>query len=612
MRKRTLAAALLALSATACENDIVGQIVIAVQTDVHLPKDVDTIRIDVRNEGVPKFLNDYERLGTPEGAFLLPGTLTLVASEEPSDAIQILVTAFARGREGTPRILREVVTTVPPERTVTLQMPLQFLCDGQARIGDDGNVESTCPEGQTCIAGECKDNVVDSATLPDYAPEDIFVPGVCLDVGVCFDFAQGVEVDVDSGCTIDGVEDKNIALQTEGDGICGNVGCFVALDGNSPLGWETRDDGRIQLPPAVCTQLESGKIVSVVVADTSLSCPFKEVSVPTCGPWSAAGDSQQVDGPTVLSGGQQRPSSLSLGPQGTIVWSNGGTLADDGTIKQVGNQGGTPLTLAADQVPPRDVAIDASGVVYWTTSDEFSVGSGSVFAITPGDMNPAELVTGLGLPEGLAVANDTVFWTDFQPAGTGGIFREDTTGGMGTLITQTVNYPYRIEVDATHVYWTDEGVLGVPNGAVQRVPIGGGQVEVIAGSLPTPRGLVLDLDGDAATQVFWTIFDQNGVIMRAQIVDGVPAQAQTLTTGQAFPNHLTIDADYIYWTNRGDGTVRRLAKDAAPGASSVVLAEGQRSPGEIAVDDEFIYWINEGTVANNQLDGSVVRLDKPL
>ena len=40
--------ALLALLATGCTEDPIGQLVVAVQTDVHLPKDIDTIRIEVR------------------------------------------------------------------------------------------------------------------------------------------------------------------------------------------------------------------------------------------------------------------------------------------------------------------------------------------------------------------------------------------------------------------------------------------------------------------------------------------------------------------------------------------------------------------------------------
>lgn len=600
----------LALFGTACSSEVTGQIVIAVQTDVHLPKDIDTIRIEVRNEGVPKFLNDYERLGTPEGAILLPGTLTLIASDDPADAIQILVSAFTGGREGNPRIVREAVTTIPPERTVTLQLPLQFLCDGSGKI-EDGNAASDCPEGQTCIAGHCEDKAVDSATLPDFDQDDIFVPGVCLDVAVCFNLGDRADIDMDD-CTIDGVVDQNVALQTEGDGICGAIGCFVALDANSALGWQTRDDGRVQLPPAVCEQIGEGKIVNVVTADANAICPVKEVSVPTCGPWSAAGPSLPFEGPTVLSGGQQHPLSLSLGPNSTVVWTNGGTLTGDGTVKAVATVGGTPTLLADDQVPPRDITVGTDGTVFWTTAVEGMLGTGQIVSVAPGGM-PLTEVPNLDLPEGLAVRGGDLFWTDFQPDGVGGIFGTAIGAMSPVLLTQTVNYPFRIVADETHVYWTDEGTLGQNDGAVRRIPAGGGAVEAIAADLPTPRGLVLDMENGRAKSVFWTLFDDNGTIMRAEVEGGGSiGNVETIVTGQSLPNHLTIDDVYIYWTNRGDGTVRRVEKDAPAGTAPFELANNQRSPGEIAVDGEFVYWVNEGTSAEMQLDGSVVRLDKPL
>jgi hypothetical protein len=226
---------------------------------------------------------------------------------------------------------------------------------------------------------------------------------------------------------------------------------------------------------------------------------------------------------------------------------------------------------------------------------------------------PQTIASGLALPEGLAVSGNDLFWTDFQPDTVGGIFGAAISDGTPVLLTASVNYPFRIAMDDTHVYWTDEGTLGSPDGAVQRMPVGGGTPEIIADELPTPRGLVLDINNGRATSVFWTIFDQSGTVMRAEVEGGGSIGAvQTLVTSQSLPNHVTLDEVYIYWTNRGDGTVMRLPKDASPGATPFKLAENQRSPGEIAVDGDFIYWVNEGTSAQMQLDGSVVRLDKPL
>ena len=252
-------AALLTVAAagSGCTNNA-GEIVVIIQTDLSLPKDIDTIRLEVFNDGVPKFSNDYERLGDAVSQpFLLPGSLTLLGSESPADTIRIVASARKGGKEGDLQIVREVLTTIPQQRTAMLDMPLQFLCNNSGTFDSSGAVVSNCPgEGQTCIAGTCADATVDSATLPDYRAALVYDPGVCLEVKICFN--GGTPAMVDAECTIDPIEGMNVGLETEGEGICGSFGCFVALSAESSLGWETLPSGRVQLPKAVCDQLDSG------------------------------------------------------------------------------------------------------------------------------------------------------------------------------------------------------------------------------------------------------------------------------------------------------------------------------------------------------------------
>ena len=214
-----------------CSAQTTGQLVLVVQTDLSLPKDIDTIQIAVSVDGVPKFKNSYQKVGTPDGQIHLPGTIDLLAPDDPTQAVDIIVSAFSGGPFVPPRIVDEVVTTVPPDRAATLQVPLQFLCDGQA-TEVSGNPATTCPKGQTCNAGTCVTNKVDPTGLPTYSEEEVFGDGSCFDVARCFDDAAIADVDPKE-CTIDeGSHDVSIALETQGDGICGAIGCFVALDAN--------------------------------------------------------------------------------------------------------------------------------------------------------------------------------------------------------------------------------------------------------------------------------------------------------------------------------------------------------------------------------------------
>ena len=80
--------------APACSTKQSGQIMLAVQTDMSLPKDVDRVRIEVTraDSGSVIFKRDFERLGTDK-AIRLPATLGITAPEEASTAIVIRVIA---------------------------------------------------------------------------------------------------------------------------------------------------------------------------------------------------------------------------------------------------------------------------------------------------------------------------------------------------------------------------------------------------------------------------------------------------------------------------------------------------------------------------------------
>jgi sugar lactone lactonase YvrE len=609
MRRARYAAAaafgLLAIGATvpACATKVVGQIVLVIQTDLSLPKDIDTIRIEVSNEGVPKFKNDYDRLGSKDGKIRLPGTLALDAPENPSDAISIVVSARTGGKDGTVRVVREVVTTVPPGRSAELDLPIEFLCDGSGKV-ENGNAVTTCAEGETCIAGKCVDRKIDSSTLPDYLERRALGDGSCFDVTTCFDDGAIAALDLTS-CTIPPTPGVNVALQTEGEGICGAVGCFVALDAQSATGFVTAEDGTITLPPAVCEKIATGTIVNVVTAPVSSRCAQKTSSLPTCGPWSsAANNPEPTIAPVALAGGQSRPVSLVLGQDG-VYWTSGGAAGNDGTIKSVSLAGGAP-TVLVPSITPREVALKGDAMV-WTSAPPGNL-AGAVMQQKGGAITP--LVEGLDAPEGLMIFGNKIFFTEFK---TGGIYRIPLGGGAALKLAQG-NYPFRIVADPTHVYWTNEGTAGQTpaNGSVARYDYAQGGVvgvETIGGEQETPRAIALALDGGgAATAVYWANFSEQGSIMRVDLGGATPSAPVTVASGLAYPNGITVDADKVYWTNRGDGTVMALAKTAPAGEKPTVLASFQNAPGTIVTDDAAIYWVNEG--ASDAPNGAVVRLLK--
>jgi hypothetical protein len=273
-----------------------GELMLAMQTDLELPKDVDSVRIEVTSFGKTLFAQDYP-VG-PDGV-KIPATLGVVGDpSSPSTPVEVRVIA---SQSGTLRVLRNVTTTVPADRTAILRMPLAWLCWNQVTTDSTNTAQSSCPTGQTCVAGECTSNLVNSDDLKDFDPAAVFggsgdaTGGACFDTVACF--AQGFVAAVDdtdcsilkpaaSGAGINVGMIRNLGSA----GICGSEACYVPLDEDPTEGWVDAGD-KIMLPPAVCNRLTAPATPKLAIAGVvvTTSCPTKTSSTPTCGPWSSVG-----------------------------------------------------------------------------------------------------------------------------------------------------------------------------------------------------------------------------------------------------------------------------------------------------------------------------------
>jgi hypothetical protein len=295
-----LACAVALASGCSADKKTSGELIVAIQTDMSLPKDIDQVRIDVRSFGNVVFKNTYP---VGAGGLRIPATLGILPGADARSLITIRVIAFQRGK---PRMLREVVTTVPESRLATLRLPVQWISDGSAKQPDPTNEEdirSSCADGNTDIAGECVPWDIDSSTLPDHKPEEIFgggkedgTGGSCFNTSGCLAGATPLQVDtatctaiVPEGLGTDPAKlNVGLVLAPGGDGICNETGCLIPLDANTNVGWVAAGAGlaRVQLPRKICDKLAAGIVKSVVA---SSSCASKLPSMPTCGPWSSVG-----------------------------------------------------------------------------------------------------------------------------------------------------------------------------------------------------------------------------------------------------------------------------------------------------------------------------------
>ncbi|WP_437593093.1 hypothetical protein [Sorangium sp. So ce1000] len=635
--------ALAAAGAAACSGEK-GQLMVVFQTDMSLPKDIDTVRIEATLDGSVVYDETFERLGS-EGSIRLPATLGFLTPDDPSQALRVRVIASRGGRDGV-RLLREVLTTVPEGRTATLHMPIQFLCDGSAEVERDGDgnvlrdgdgnvlVKNSCPEGQSCVAGSCVPREVDSRSLPDFKIEAVLGggtgdgDGVCFDTLRCFTAAASTPVDLEAfaadptDCRATAPSGEvNVALLTQGGGICGESACFVPLDAESDAGFRVEEGNVLRLPVEVCRRAQSGKLAGLAIAPAGEgTCRRKGTDLPTCGPWSALRieyTAPDASAPVPLAVAQVHPVALRVS-SGGVAWIAGATFDEagaaraDGELKTAPVDGGEPLILGTTQASPRDLAIDeARQVAFWTNAED---GTLMVAPLAGGE--PRVLLADLEQPEGLTLSGDALAWTELWG---GGVFRAQLSGSgaevalgapedlspPGTAFTS----PYGVASAGDTVCWTYQGTLGRTDGAVA-CRVGGASVTVAAEQL-TPREIALDVDeqGNAAA-VYWASFE-GGSVFRADLGGEQVGEPEVIASDQGQLNGLAVDEEHVYWTRRDAGTVVRMPKG---GGDQEVLASGQARPGDVAVDGAAVYWINEGSPDGSDgapvKDGAVLKLAK--
>src|SRR5262249_51699396 len=146
---------------------------------------LDHVHVQVLSNGA-SYYDSVVAVGGPGNTAFLPAILH-VTTEDPAQEVTVRV--YAR-HEGTMKVLREVITTVPGTRRALLRVPLQFLSFGSGQLVgtppstvvadavDQQQVTTTCSDpSKTNVAGTCVDVRVAATTLPDYHPEDVFGGG---------------------------------------------------------------------------------------------------------------------------------------------------------------------------------------------------------------------------------------------------------------------------------------------------------------------------------------------------------------------------------------------------------------------------------------------------
>lgn len=260
------------------EQEPEGALVVVVDTDLGLDKDIDHLRFEAVQNNRPLISQDSD-FG-PNG-LTLPASFRIAATKDDGP-VQLRAVAY---KGGIARVQRDAVTPIPKSHVGYLRLPLNYLCDGTAT--SDGS--STCDDGLTCVQGTCAPAEVPGSEVtrsPGATSSGGGVPangGACFDVSTCFTTAASALVDRED-CSLalpDGNEgdriNVGIRLPSGAEGICNGGGCWVVLErGNE--GWSL-DGDRLRLPEALCRETSDGSAFELAITE---ACATKTAAVAVC------------------------------------------------------------------------------------------------------------------------------------------------------------------------------------------------------------------------------------------------------------------------------------------------------------------------------------------
>jgi hypothetical protein len=236
------------------------------------------------------------------------------------------------------------------------------------------------------------------------------------------------------------------------------------------------------------------------------------------------------------------------------------TGLDTDSIRSIGLAGGTPTTLVTGLDVVETIAVDADSIYFSDYLDANNDPSTAVSFIGKAPLaggSFVKLVDNIpGQVLGVAVGGGFAYWSN---ANAGTVNRVSIAGGDPATVARGQGVIYRLAADDSGVYWVNHGAAfvdcGFPDGSIQSVPTGSGDLVTVIGGIDTPTSVVV-----SAGTVYFTLLGHTGCSTPSDLPPGgavvqAPlggSPAVVLASGLSSPFNLFIRGGVVDYTTNSD------------------------------------------------------------
>jgi hypothetical protein len=170
------------------------------------------------------------------------------------------------------------------------------------------------------------------------------------------------------------------------------------------------------------------------------------------------------------------------------------------------------------------------------------------------------------------------------------------------VIAELQNRPLSVVVDATHVYWINQGSLTVAtnpvcdaaksDGSVVRTKLDGSELVRIADGLPCPSAIALGPDNHVYFSTYGASTGSSSSIWKVAKDVTATTPATEIYSGLPNVNSILFDGPTLYWADEGPVSAPgRVVRGSSDGGAPVVFAQGQaKLPRYLRAENDSLYW----------------------